>query len=277
MKLAILAPTCLLEDYASQSDGIHLTLAYMALKDPVYAAWYKKRSEAGDYVILDNNAYETGEPAPIAELVEAAKRVGAHSIVSPDYPGQHWLKTFEAYERFYDELPEPYRILGIPQSRVGDIRGWSNCFESMFDHNRPASDEEERPNRLSHIGMSILACPNAFQIATGTQDIELNRLAATAHARENNVGKDHMKHCDVKIHYFGFGERMDILPCYRGYGDSMDTKGPVKAGLNGLGPVCGSLMRGSKVQLDLQKEYKPTDMQHSLIQHGIDMLKGYMR
>lgn len=272
MKLAILAPTCLLEDYASQSDGIHLTLAYMALKDPVYAAWYKKRSEAGDYIILDNNAYETGEPAPIDQLVEAAKRVGAHSIVSPDWPGQRWDKTYDAYKRFYDELPEPYRILAIPQSFPGDVGGWETGFDGLYYHNR----EGRRPNRLSHIGMSILACKNAFSQQSHTDDIELNRLVATVHARNSCVAKDWLEDADVKIHYFGFGERMDILPCYKGFGDSMDTKGPVKAGLNRIHETMGRLPRGSQTQLDLSVPYELDALQRLTITYNIKALKEYM-
>lgn len=264
----------MLDWYASMSDGIHLTLAHMVLKDPVYTAWYRKRSEAGETIILDNGAYETGEPMTPLELVEAAKRVGATTVVAPDYPGQRWQKTMQAYQQFYDELPEPFKILGIPQSAHGDIAGWERCFNDMFEANR----RDREPNRLSHLGMSILACPNAFREATKTKDIELNRFVATAHAREHCIAKDWLHDAQVNVHYFGFGARADLLPYYRDFGTSMDTKGPVKAAYNSLSLVGGRLPRGGQEPLDLSMEaFENSDPRQNLAYENITKLKWWMQ
>ena len=264
----------MLQEFASQSDGIHLTLAYMALKDPLYAAWYRARSEEGDTIILDNNAYENREPAPTSELIEAAKRVGATTVVAPDYPGQDWHKTWDAFRRFTNELPAQYKILGIPQSKSGDVEGWSNCWQLMLESGMGG----EARGRLSHLGMSILAAPCAFHELTGTDDIELNRLAATVHLRQHSLGKYLYEGHNIKVHYFGFGERMDVLPCYKGFGDSMDTKGPIKSALNGMSEMSGRMPRGSSVKLDMSKDYTNLDGHtRAKIQRNIDNLKRWMQ
>ena len=49
-----ITPTAYLEKYASQSNN-HLCLAHIVDRDPVYADFYKKMSDRGDLVIMDNS------------------------------------------------------------------------------------------------------------------------------------------------------------------------------------------------------------------------------
>lgn len=267
MKLALISPVSMLDKYASQSDGIHLVLVGMVLSNPVYTAWYRKRSEAGDTIILDNNAYENGEPAPMEKIVEAAKMVGATTVVAPDYPGRSWRKTWQAYQLFKDKLPEPFKVFGCPQSDPGDITGWTDCFNAMA----------AEPQRLSHLGMSILACPVAFGHWTRTDDVELNRFAATSHIRYNGLAKDLLEGAGIKIHYLGLGDKhVDLIQHYRDYGDSLDTKGPIKAGLAYRDYENGNLDRGGKEKLDLGKHYEIDQMAGQCIDYNIKVVKGLM-
>lgn len=268
MKLALIAPTNLLDKYAVHSDGVHLVLAATVLRDPAYAEWYRKRAMAGDIVILDNMAYEKGEPITMLEIIEAANRVDATTVVAPDFPGRHWRATYDSYRSFRDQLPDKFQVFGCPQSADGDIEGLVTCFNSM------AEDSE----RLSHIGVSILACPNAAHYVTGTRDIEANRFFMTCILRDQGMAKDYLNDRGIKLHYLGLGEQnLDLIQYYRGYADSLDTKGPVKSGLFGHRLSGGTLNRGMGAKLDLCADWEVTQEIDERILFNIAALKSLMQ
>lgn len=242
MKLALITPVPLLRELVPKySDRFHMVIAPTVLKSKEYAEYYRHLAEQGDEIMLDNGAYEFGQPITDMEIVEAARRVGATTVVAPDWPKQRWSRTFDDYLRFRDVLPEVFAITAIPQSEVGDIAGWTRNLVLMLD------DHE----RLSHLGMSILACPVAFCNATGTSDVELNRLAAMAHVQTEICSKEDLNEASIRVHFFGAGDRVDVLPCYRKFGDSIDTKGPIKAGLLGNLIEGGYMYRGSVGKMSL--------------------------
>jgi hypothetical protein len=118
----------------------------------VYAAFYKQRSKAGDFVMMDNSAYEFKEAWNPELLVELAERCGAHAVVLPDYPFQKAQVTIEAAEK-HIPLFKQARLLTffVPQSEKGDLQDWIRAYEWAANH----------PD-IDIIGMSILGIPNAL-------------------------------------------------------------------------------------------------------------------
>jgi len=96
MKLAMELPTAYLAEYSPLCD-IDFALAQEVLEDKAYAAFYKKQSAAGRYVILDNGFHELGHPLDLKSLAEAAELIDPSVVIAPDWLGEpeKTLKSFE--------------------------------------------------------------------------------------------------------------------------------------------------------------------------------------
>jgi hypothetical protein len=146
-----ITPTAYLEEFATASNT-HLVLAHLVHTDETYAQFYKKRSELGDFIMMDNSAYELKEPYAPSQLVQLAKQCGAHVVVLPDYPFQPCQKTIDAAIKFIPIFKE--NGLGtffVPQSQAGDLEDWIAGYRWAA----------ENPD-IDIIGMSILGIPNAL-------------------------------------------------------------------------------------------------------------------
>lgn len=85
MKAALIAPTGLLQDVQSYSR-YHLILTHKVIYDSRYCNFYKERSKAGDYVILDNSAVEKrGKAVPMKNVALAAFLVRPAVVFLPDF------------------------------------------------------------------------------------------------------------------------------------------------------------------------------------------------
>ena len=247
MKLCIIAPTSGLQQFATQSEGVHLALVHLVQKDSDYAHFYRQRSLLGDLIILDNGAFEFGRPCSTKLLLDAADYIKAHVIVAPDWPGEKWQKTMVSTEGFCNALEKakaPYKVMGCPQSVKGDWRGWLKGVTGMA-----------RFPKISHIGVSILATPNAFGANVGTfKDIELCRMMANS-VLKNAIREKYVKLRGKKLHYLGAGHRLDMLQYYD-LADSLDTSSPVWHGWQGIRYEFGFLPHG--------KSQKPVDFAANL-------------
>lgn len=145
----------------------HLVLAHLVDTDPTYASFYYDRSIAGDFIMLDNSAYELKEPYRPEKLMELGKLCGATAIVLPDYPFQHSSKTIEAAEKFAPLFKSGgFATFMVPQSKRGDLSDWIACYE--YAANSPLIDI---------IGMSILGIPNALpQISPAYARVVMTKL-----------------------------------------------------------------------------------------------------
>lgn len=146
-----ITPIALLEPYARYSKT-HLVLAHLVDKSSEYADFYKQCRAAGDYIMMDNGAYELLGSYDPDKLLSLAERCGANAIVLPDYPFQHSKVTIQAAEKFAPIFKDAgYDNFFVPQSKVGDLEDWIWAYE-WAAHNE----------LIDILGISILGVPNAL-------------------------------------------------------------------------------------------------------------------
>lgn len=149
-KFCVIAPTAFL--YTAMKFDTHLVLAHLVATDDSYQSFYKTRSRLGDFVIMDNGAFELGCSYEPDKLIELAHKCGADAIVLPDYPGKPPEQTIEAAIQLIPVTKEAgLRTFFCPQSMIGDTEGWISSYRWACDN----------PD-IDMIGMSILGIPNAL-------------------------------------------------------------------------------------------------------------------
>jgi len=158
IKLAHISPLATIHE-AHRASQINLVLAHLIGKVEGYAEFYKSSPLE---TIMDNGAFELGEPYEPERLLELAEEVGATYIVLPDYPGEHWEKTKEAAEKYIPMFKEAgYKTFYVPQSEEGDTEGYYKSWQWAL-HN---------PD-IDLIGCSILGAPKAYKLG------QIDRLVA---------------------------------------------------------------------------------------------------
>lgn len=146
-----ITPTSYLEPYAGASTT-HLVLAHLVDTDEFYAKYYAERRALGDFIMMDNSAYELKEPYAPDKLIDLAYKCGANAVVLPDYPFQPSAKTIEAAIKFTPLFKrEGLASFFVPQSVRGDLEDW------IAGYKWAASNPD-----IEIIGMSILGVPNAI-------------------------------------------------------------------------------------------------------------------
>lgn len=210
----IIAPTQYLEELSVQSK-FHLVLAHLLDSDPEYLRFYQERSEQGDYIIMDNGAFELGESYAPEKLIDLAKRVGADRVVLPDYPFQPAQTTIMAAVNWGQKVKDAgFDTLFIPQSEVGDITGWTASY--LW-----ASVSEV----VDGIGISILAAPSALPHIHDAYA----RVCLMQILKQLDILSDKYHHC------FGAIDVALEIPSLLSFGvvNSIDSSNPVWYGLNG--------------------------------------------
>lgn len=208
---------------ASQKQ--HLLLAHL-LTNKDYCRFYQKRQERGDFIIIDNSAFEFKKPLEPKEYNELVLQSGITPdiIVAPDYPNEPYQKTIEASSKFSEDYGnffdvERTKLMIVPQSVKGDVGGWLQAYVTLT----------QLPN-VTYVGMSILGIPNAFCSLTKTSDISYNRIFATVYLKNNQCVAPHVKH-----HYLGLGNDIRELQIQRmlGVADSNDSSSAFWRGIVG--------------------------------------------
>lgn len=136
MQLCVISPLPATE-HLVVDDPMHLILAQEVLRLPEYAHVYHNYSLFGDYIILDNGAYELTGSVPLEDIKKAALIVEPKEIVLPDIL-RNGLTTVELAKEYSpllrgfakDELGYPVRLMFVIQ---GDTKGgWLWCAEQAI-------------------------------------------------------------------------------------------------------------------------------------------------
>lgn len=206
-----IAPTAFLSLTRKEQFNTHLVLAHLVDEDPLYATFYQTCRAMGDFIMMDNSAYELKVPYAPEKLIELAEKCGAHVVVLPDYPFQPADITIEAAVKF---IPQ-FKAAGlgtffVPQSKKGDLEDWIRGYE--WAANNPDVDV---------IGMSILGVPNALE----NIDPTYARVVMTQLLLDRGIFAKNKHH-----HYLGLnsGPALEIPSLLRmGVLDTIDSSGPV--------------------------------------------------
>lgn len=210
-----ITPISYLDQFATMSTR-HLVLAHLVDQNETYANFYKTRSDCGDYIMMDNSAYELHEPYSPDKLLELAGKCGAHAIVLPDYPFQPADKTIEAADKFAPIFKNAgYHNFFVPQSQRGDLEDWLRAYDYAAEN-----------DLIDIIGMSILGIPNALP------DID----PAYARVVMSAMLKDRGQFANKAHHFLGLnaGPGLEIPSLLRMKAlTSIDSSGPVWAAHHG--------------------------------------------
>lgn len=253
-----ITPIEYLNSYAVASRT-HLVLAHLVDTNEQYASFYKQRSIDGDFVMMDNSAYELKEPYAPEKLVSLAHLCGAQYVVLPDYPFQPGQKTIEAAKEFIPTFKAAnLGTFFVPQSSVGDLEDWITSYTWAANH----------PD-IDIIGMSILGIPNAIP------NIEpaYARVVMTQLLKDRGIFAD-----DVHHHYLGLnaGPALEIPSLLRmNVLDTIDSSNPVWMGILGhqYSPNCDSYLPVRKVNkpVDFHTKYTKDSDTHYRIGFNIQL------
>jgi hypothetical protein len=254
----IITPTAYLNQYASLSDT-HLVLAHLIDHNEQYTSFYKTLSDHGDFVIMDNGAFELGQSYEPSKLIELGYKCGANVIVLPDYPYESSAKTISAAKLWADMIKDAgFHTCFVPQSKTSDIADWIKAYEW-------AANSE----LVDMIGMSILGIPNAWNHIPAPYA----RVVATEVLQQLDLFADHKHH-----HYLGLnaGPKLEIPALIQmGALDSCDSSNPVWSGILGheYSYNTDSFLSVSKPKKEVDFDYRLTrDVDtHRRIQHNIDL------
>lgn len=108
MNFCTITPIAGLAKYANALSNYHLVLANICY-NKTYLDFYEERRRAGDFIILDNGAYENTKPLDSPAYFNIICSLQPQVVVLPDILMSPWRETTSASLRFLDEYAE--RIL----------------------------------------------------------------------------------------------------------------------------------------------------------------------
>ncbi len=135
MRVAIIAPIANLN--LCMASNYHMALAHLVLQSEEYATFYRARSKAGAFVLMDNGVVE-GNPLPLAKVIEAAKRIDASEIVLPDTirdGTRTWHQVDNAYQTgaFRDFIKDTHTsVMAVPHG-VRMVT-WMACLQHLAEY-----------------------------------------------------------------------------------------------------------------------------------------------
>ncbi len=142
MEFCIMSPVGGLNQYATLSKT-HLVLAQV--KNEEYRKFYRERGELGDFLMLDNGAYE--EEFDPELLLEAMRWYKPNVVVLPDIYLGDWKASLQLsiefakendVERFLDPKTKLWEWMFVPQAEPGDEVGWEICLDAGLRQIKPA-------------------------------------------------------------------------------------------------------------------------------------------
>lgn len=125
MQAAFITPTSMLNFFATRSN-YHLVLAHIYREDENYRNFYKERVAAGDFVLLDNSAYELTVGLNVDILLECALDLNPTAVFLPDsrFDSEETKKlALEAKEKLQGH---GWKLFGVPQG--SDLKEIIDCY-----------------------------------------------------------------------------------------------------------------------------------------------------
>jgi hypothetical protein len=133
MRTTIIPPVPLLEKYSKYNGGYHLILASLARRYPSYGLFYRSLSDRGEFIILDNDAYEEGVGTSFETLDILNAMIRPAEIVLPDVltSGSETVRksemTYQAFMYGHKAFP---KFMGVPHG--SSVVEWMECAEALI-------------------------------------------------------------------------------------------------------------------------------------------------
>lgn len=209
MDTCIISPISGLRKYSTLSN-MHLVLVH--IDDVRYQRFYQERNKDGDFLILDNGAYERREFDEDREF-RMIDFYEPDVVVLPDSPFSSGKKTFYDSMKFLNKCKQrnlTCEFMAVPQSFHED---WKNWWEWTI---RFLTIKE-----VDYLGISKLLA-RTFRVFSS---YDRTRLAKAIKSLKPNI----------KLHALGMlnGDLVDYMYCKEVY-DSLDTAVPVGRGFRGI-------------------------------------------
>jgi len=212
MRAALISPTEFLNEVQPFSD-YHLVLTHKVIHSHKYQDFYRERSKAGDFIILDNSALENkAKSRPLKDVVLAAVLVRPSAVILPDY-------LFDS-DRTLDELENALRSPALRFLRrvIPDIKlcaviqgvdesDWLECFNILND---------------SRNGIDILGIPMLTTHLFGSRYEALRRISRRIKKQVHLLGFWH----DVPLEEIKREREFDFVL-------GVDTSKPVRLAVQG--------------------------------------------
>lgn len=178
MNAALISPTRFLNEIRPFSD-YHLALTHKVIFDNKYCEFYKERSKAGDFIILDNSAAErNAHSLPLKDIVLAALLIRPKVVIMPDYlfDSNRTLDELESalrspHLRFLRRIIRDIKLCAVVQGVDKD--DWLECFSILND---------------SKNGIDILGIPMLTTLLFGSRVTVLDKIAKKIKKRAHLLG-----------------------------------------------------------------------------------------
>ena len=137
MKVAFITPVPELERFATASD-YHLVLAHICEQYPEYVEFYRERVKQGDYIILDNSAFELSRSVEVKVIRKYADIIEPSVVVLPDVLGDGTKTIHRTREAVAALKDKRWMLMGVPQGtdtgdKAKDFEAWVKCLEQMYE------------------------------------------------------------------------------------------------------------------------------------------------
>jgi hypothetical protein len=249
-QFCFIAPASLLDRYASASRT-HLVLPQV--ENPRYVDYYQRKRREGDYIILDNGAYEGVDNWSL--LLSGIERDRPNVAALPDFLLSDGERSFLAARDFLIANRGRYpdvKWMYIPQSRPGDLQGWYKWLNIGIKELKP--DWIGIPRALA---TDIAQGPNAWL------------------ARADAVEQLTMR--GIKTHALGMvkGNLKELEALFWEGCCSVDNSSPVWRGLNGYHldhPDAESIWDHNGTPVDFNWEGHIGPWLDSVIKHNMNLV-----
>lgn len=214
LQICLISPVKGLDTFSALTRR-QFALAHIARKSDEYCSFFRRMRERGDYIILDNGAWELGQSISGDELSSIAEKCSANCIVLPDIPHETWKKTASATLQYLIMFAdERFDYMYVPSA--GDRH-----IEDYIESYRWSSSVDQ----ITHIGISRMAGVKIWPDTSASWSriklvLELKRLGCW-----NNNKRHHA------LGWLGNAEEFPYLD-YLGF-ESVDTAGPIWRGYCG--------------------------------------------
>lgn len=229
MEFCTITPTAGLEKWGTALSRRHLVLAQQ-LYNKEYMAYYAARKQAGDFIILDNGAYENTRPLDNAAYFNYIKALAPDVAVLPDILMSPWRETTSASLRFLDEFApwleeHSYRTqwMFVPQiQRAIDSPGVEPPREEFFKSLDTVVNDGRVGKYVTWVGLG--------------RYLHTEFINITPKFRRTIIARDvQHKYPHLKIHALGMAAgNLDELKTLHQVGiNSIDSSAPVWRGWQG--------------------------------------------